>query len=291
MVLVAAPLTLAGLALASIATAQAPNPPKGKAIQWVGHSFHVFLPSPVAKLAQEAGIKGHSSLGFDMIGASTPCQHWKKGGEGATDTNTVKEVLKAGKADVLTLATQQAAPEECIPKFTNLAFQHRKDIHVMVQETWIPRLSSAGQDTTPENCNVWGCSNRDAATLEMLEAIRNKQEKPYQARLRTQLTGINTSHNTSFTTIVPVWDAVLSLRELILNGSLPGVSKQSGLFRDSLGHPTKPLQDMASYMWFAALYNINPQGMKALGAPEQAPILQKLAWETLQKEPLNGLPK
>jgi hypothetical protein len=119
MVLTAAPTTLAVLALAAVASAQ--SPPKGKAIQWVGHSFHVFLPKPVGKLAEEAGIKGHSSLGFDMIGASTPCQHWNKGGKGPTDTNTVKEVLKAGKADVLTLATQQAAPEECIGKFADLA--------------------------------------------------------------------------------------------------------------------------------------------------------------------------
>jgi hypothetical protein len=47
----------------------------------------------------------------------------------------------------------------------------------------------------------------------MLEAIRTKQEQPYQARLRTQLTGINKNVKTNFTTLVPVWDAVLSLRE------------------------------------------------------------------------------
>lgn len=78
---------------------------------------------------------------------------------------------------------------------------------------------------------------------------------------------------------------------MVVKGALPGVAKQSNLFVDSLGHPKKPLQDAASYMWFAALYNINPQGMKALGGAEQAPILQKLAWDTLKKEPLNGLPK
>jgi hypothetical protein len=72
----------------------------------------------------EAGIKGHKSLGFDMIGASTPCQHWNKGGKNPTDTNTVKEVLKAGRADVLTLATQQATPEECIAKFANLGVRN-----------------------------------------------------------------------------------------------------------------------------------------------------------------------
>jgi hypothetical protein len=86
-------------------------------------------------------------------------------------------------------------------------------MHVMVQETWIPRISTMGQDNTAENCTVWGCSNRDAATFTMLEDIRTKQEQPYQARLRTQLTGLNTKAKTNFTSLVPVWDAVLSLRE------------------------------------------------------------------------------
>ena len=91
-------------------------PPKGKKIQWVGHSFHWFLPKPVSELATEAGIKGHEDVGIDRIGASLPCQHWNKGGE----TNAVKEALKAGKADVLTLATREPAPDECIPKFVKL---------------------------------------------------------------------------------------------------------------------------------------------------------------------------
>jgi hypothetical protein len=59
------------LALSAIASTQSGSPPKGKSIQWVGHSFHQFLPTPVGKLAAEAGIKSHKSLGFDMIGAST----------------------------------------------------------------------------------------------------------------------------------------------------------------------------------------------------------------------------
>lgn len=176
----------------------------------------------------------------------------------------------------------------------------------MVQETWIPRIGSEGTDTSAENCTVWGCSNRDAATYEMLETIRSKQEKPYQARLRTQLNDINSKSTKNFTTLVPVWDSVLSLREskiaavpvvktvlmfnpVVVKGSLPGVSKQSGLFQDTLGHPKKPLQDTASYMWFAALYGMNPQGMKSLGGDQQAPLLQKLAWDTLKKEPMNGL--
>jgi hypothetical protein len=43
------------------------------------------------------------------------------------------------------------------------------------------------------------------------------------------------------------------------------------------------------FSWFGALYGINPIGSKALGNAGQAALLQKMAWDTLTKEPLNGL--
>jgi len=67
------------------------------------------------------------------------------------------------------------------------------------------------------------------------------------------------------------------------------VAKQSGLFADTLGHLKQPLSDAASYILFAAIYGINPQGFKSLGTPAMAPVLQKLAWDALKKEPLRGL--
>src|ERR1700753_1797097 len=89
--------------------------PKGYKVQWVGHSFHVYLPGPVASLAQEAGIRGHTSLGNEFLPASYPCQHWNQNPTG------VKAKLQAGKADVLTLSTRELAPDECIGKFAELA--------------------------------------------------------------------------------------------------------------------------------------------------------------------------
>jgi hypothetical protein len=88
--------------------------PKGKKVLWMGHSFHMFLPSPVASLAKEAGIQGHETAGSDMIPGSYPCQHWNK-------NSNVKPILTAGKADVLTISTREVAPDECIPKFADLA--------------------------------------------------------------------------------------------------------------------------------------------------------------------------
>jgi hypothetical protein len=195
------------LATTSVIATPMPSAPKGKKVQWMGHSFHWFLPQPVADLAKEAGIQGHETVGVDRIGASLPCQHWNKGG--ANGTNAVKDVLKAGKADVLTISTREPAPDECIPKFADLGFQYRKDMHVMVQETWLPQ--SADKDV--EGCQDWGCSKRDAATFELLEKTKNSLEVPYRNRLRTQLAGINQQKGVNLTTMVPVWSAVLTMRE------------------------------------------------------------------------------
>ena len=67
-------------------------------IFWVGHYFHVILPSPVAKLAKKAGIPSRENLGIDFLPASVPCQHWNKGG-------AWNNALTAGTADVLTILT------------------------------------------------------------------------------------------------------------------------------------------------------------------------------------------
>jgi hypothetical protein len=114
----------------------------------------------------------------------------------------------------------------------------------MVQETWLP-TSAEGS----EPCVPMGCSNRNGATFEGLGKTMSSIERPYHPHLRTQISGINKhlGHNT--TTVVPVWEAVLQMRRMILKNQLPGVAKQSSLFMDNLGHPQKPLRDMASYMY------------------------------------------
>jgi len=275
--------------------------PNGKKIQWVGHSFHVFLPSPVASLAKEAGIKGHENLGTDFLPASVPCQHWNKGG-------AWKDVIQAGKADVLTIATREDAPDPCVPKFVKLAAAKRPDMQVMIQETWLPWSPNVQEGLNYldlDQVRTWinspaknvekcagfaGCTARDSATVKTLERTRTELEGPYRERLRKQLAEINKEMGKNFTVLVPVWDAVITLRQMIVDGKVPGVSKQSELFQDGLGHARKPLQDLASYVWFGAIYNQTPVGLKALGgAAGQAEVLQKIAWEALKKEPLSGV--
>jgi hypothetical protein len=79
----------------------------------------------------------------------------------------------------------------------------------MVHETWLPQST----DKATEGCQDWGCSKRDSASFELLEQTRNGLEIPYKNRLRTQLAGINQQVGTNLTTLVPVWSAVITLRE------------------------------------------------------------------------------
>jgi hypothetical protein len=77
-----------------------------------------------------------------------------------------------------------------------------------VHETWLPQAADP-----KEECESWGCKNRDSATYEMLEATRAQKEQPFRGRLRTQLTGLNSEAKTNYTFLIPVWDAVLTMRE------------------------------------------------------------------------------
>jgi hypothetical protein len=86
----------------------------------------------------------------------------------------------------------------------------------MAQETWI--VQSANKDL--EKCVDWGCANRDAATFEMIEQTRTKLETPYRNAIRSQLTGINQKYGSNFTSVVPVYSAILTLRQSKLRGYL-----------------------------------------------------------------------
>jgi hypothetical protein len=79
----------------------------------------------------------------------------------------------------------------------------------MVQETWI--VQSAQPDV--EECTDWGCKARNSATYEMIENTRTKLEIPYMGRLRQQMTGLNKGLGKNTTSLVPLYSAVLSLRE------------------------------------------------------------------------------
>jgi hypothetical protein len=102
----------------------------------------------------------------------------------------------------------------------------------MIQETWLPfspPIPELGvKDTYGSDVKTWidkpakniekcsgitGCAARNSATFETLERSRKEVEGPYRDRLRKQLVGINRERGANVTVLVPVWDAVLALRQ------------------------------------------------------------------------------
>jgi hypothetical protein len=89
--------------------------------------------------------------------------------------------------------------------------------------------------------------------------------------------------------LVPVGDATLKLRAMVLEGNYPGVAKQSELWSDAMPHAGVHVMALSGYCHFAAIYRTSPVGLKIDRfkelTDEQHAILQRIAWETVSKYP------
>ncbi len=250
----------------------------GQRVFYTGHSFHMFVPRQVEQLVKAAGIENHQLVGTQGIGGSRVIQHWDL----ADEKNKAKAALKTGNVDVFTMAAHLTVPDPGIAKFTELGLEHHPTLRLLVQASWYPfDVPDAGQRIR-EN------SQRDEMKIEDLQAAVDEWRK----RLEAQADELNKQHGRRAVFIVPVGDAVVKLRKLVVDGKFPGVKTQSELFRDPIGHGNQHIQALASYCNFAAIYRRNPEGLKTpqpnLTEAQQA-ILQKIAWEAVSKYPYAGI--
>ena len=269
------------LALISTAAARADDTrqyPPGFRVFYTGHSFHMFVPRYVEQMAQAAGINGHKTAGTQGIGGSRVIQHW----ELADDKNKAKPALNGGQIDVFTMAAHVAIPDEGITHFTELGLAHNPDLRLLVQASWYP--NDVPEPDKRVNDNV----QRDGAKIADLQ----KAVDDWRKKLEAQVDDLNRQHGKQAVYIVPVGDAVVKLRALVLDGKYPGVSKQSELFRDPIGHGGPHIQLLCSYCNFAAIYRTSPEGLKLTvdGLDDaQHAALQKIAWETVSAYPWAGV--
>jgi hypothetical protein len=267
------------------------------------HSFNVFIgprggtPGPLHALAMEAGLERHENLGVQMIGGSTPMQHWSQGGEDES-RNTAKVALRKGGVDVFTMSPNARMPEEGIDLFGDLMIQTNPQGRILVQNSW---SAWDGTGTTPSvgGAGAPSFTNEDhnAATVETIEGwIRSLNASGgYLERMREQLAGINQRAGRQMTYIVPSATAVYRLRQEIIRGNVPGIQQQSEIFSDAMGHPRAPIINIVTYAWFATMYRQSPVGMKALidaNDPTSAArerLLQEIAWNAVLDEPMSGV--
>ena len=257
------------LACNAIAVAEDAMTPPGLRVFYTGHSFHMFVPQRVEQLVKAAGIQGHKLVGQ---------QDWDL----ADWMNEAKSALSSGEVDVFTMAAHVAIPDEGITKFTELGLKHNPNLRLLVQASWYPFDVPAGEKRITDN------AQRDDAKIEDLQAAVDEWRK----KLEAQVDDLNKLHGQRAVFIVPVGDAVVKLRAMIVEGQFPGVTTQSKLFRDPIGHGQGHVMALAAYCNFAAIYHVSPEGLKLdeRGVDDaQHAILQKLAWETVSKYPHAGI--
>jgi hypothetical protein len=259
---------------------------KGQRVYTCGHSFHVWVPGIVADLAKKADIKEHVQLGLSSIGGSKVIQHWNKADD--KYSITVKDVLKTGKVDVLTLSPI-FFPDAGIENFTKLALEHNKDTRIIVQPIWL--RWDIYEPTTKKPAKV----DHNAITGEELR----KRHAVYFKEMDDYIRDLNKKQGKTVLYVVPAAQAVIALREKIIAGKAPGLKTQEDLFTDELGHGKPPLQALVAYCNYAVIYRRCPVGLPApailkgakLGDQEEKLnlMLQELAWDAVVQHPLSGV--
>ncbi|MDH3205229.1 MAG: hypothetical protein OEO79_01375 [Gemmatimonadota bacterium] len=269
------------------------------------HSFNVFIgpnsrtddPGPLAKLAAEAELQGHTNLGIQMIGGSTPMQHWNQG-DGDDNQNLAKVGLRGGGVDVFTMSPNAIMPEEGIDLFGDLMIETNPQGRILVQNSWSAwdgngTTASVGGTSRPDFSN----EDHDRADIATIQGWIDGIHAPggYLERMRTQLAGINERAGRDMAYVVPSADAVYRLRQEVLRGRIPGIERQSELFRDGMGHPNTPIVNLVSYVWFTVMYRQPAAGLTALidpndpTSPERERLLQQIAWDVSAAEPMSGI--
>ena len=273
------PLMVLAFAFCGIASAQDTKTPPGLRVFYTGHSFHMFVPPQIEQLVKSAGIQGHTLVGQQGIGSSRVIQHW----DVADDKNKAKSALSNGEVDVFTMAAHVMIPDEGITKFTELGLKHNPKLRLLVQASWYPFDVPRGSPGF-----ITDNAQRDDAKIDDLQAALEE----WRTKMEAQADDLNKQHGKPAVFIVPVGRAVLKLRELIVNGKFPGITQQSKLFRDPIGHGQGHVMVLTSYCNFAAIYRMSPVGLKLDERSindEQHAILQKLAWETVSAYPYSGV--
>ncbi len=256
--------------LVGVAAAADSSPPAGQRVFYTGHSFHMFVPRNVEQMVKAAGIQGHKPVGQQGIGGSRVIQHWDK----ADDQNTAKPALKTGEVDVFTMAAHVEIPDPGITHFTELALKHNPNVRLIVQASWFPF------DVPEPDKRIKDNAQRDNAKIVDLQAAVDN----WRTKLEAQVDDLNKQHGKRCLSLIPAGDAVVKLRAMVVDGKFPGVTKQSELFRDPIGHGLAHIQWLVSYCNFAAIYKQSPVGLKITAegvSDEQHAILQRIAWDTV----------
>jgi L-fuconolactonase len=253
--------------------------PAGLRVMSGGHSWSTENSAP---LCQAAGITGHQRVGGPGINA-----------------NVIKDVtplLEKGEIDAYVWQHNSTGPEfpKFLPTLVDLGPKHNPNFRVLMQ---IPWLTQDGRE------DVKSPEEYEKTDLADYQARLEKSRKFVEAYVDE----VNAKAGKRVVFLVPLGDGMLEVRKMIVAGKFPGITKVN--YRDKPGDRGSILQGdimphqghvgmrLGTYMHFAALYRMSPEGLKFPGkegdglTDEQRAILQKLAWDMVSMYPHAGIAK
>ncbi|MSR55992.1 MAG: hypothetical protein EXS09_22375 [Gemmataceae bacterium] len=261
------------LTMVTQGTAQEPkpsakSPPKGLRVLFNGNSWFNFVPGGVADQVKAAGIEGHKEVRFPKPNDFSP--------------------IEAGEVDVYAHGVHWWMEVPWVggtaaEKITGMGLKANPNFRAYYHAAWLVGDGRAKDIKTK--------ADYDDSKLADVQAALDKTRMGVEAIVDK----LNGKFGKKVVFLVPVGDATVKLREMVLDGKYPGVKKQSELWSDAMPHAGVHVMALSGYCHFAAIYRTSPIGLKLSRFKEltdaQHAILQKLAWETVSKYPYAGIAK
>ena len=242
--------------------------PAGLRVMFNGNSWFIFVPWGVADLVKAAEIQGHKE-----VRAAKP--------------NDDFSLIEAGEVDVYAHGVHWWMEVPWVggfaEKIVGMGLKANPNFRAYYHAAWLVGDARAKDIKTTADYNDSKLADVQAAldkTRKGVEAIVDKLNEKFGKRV---------------VFLVPVGDATLKLRAMVLEGNYPGVAKQSELWSDAMPHAGVHVMALSGYCHFAAFYRTSPVGLKIDRfkelTDEQHAILQRIAWETVSKYPYAGVAK
>lgn len=258
------------------------SPPAGVRVFYASHSLMWYVPEPLVKMAEAAGIKRHKLVGLQSLGASKTVQHWNL----PDDKNEAKKALKTGNVDVFVMSPI-SFPDDGVENYVKLGLEHNPNMRFIIQLSW------GGGDIDNQDFPKGAFDNVDKEkTPDQLKGLYERNIKAGEA----QAEALNKKYGNGkkIVALVPSAQAMVALRTKIANHEWPGLTKQGELFVDPV-HPSAPMEALNTYLHYAVLYGQTPVGLPMPAMLKNAKrdawdekfnrSLQELAWETVTNYP------
>jgi hypothetical protein len=257
------------LHVASVSAADTPVRPKGLRVHFDGNSWFNFVPGVVAEMAKAAGIEHTGNWSADL------------------------GPLATGNIDVYAYGIHWWNNDETLKRVEQAAetgLKANPDFRAYCHAAWVVH------DIRADDAKIKTVDDYNNANLDQVQAEIDKHRQVLEAAVDK----MNGKFGKRVVFVVPVGDATVKLRRMVVEGKFPGVTKQSGVWSDVMPHPGRQVRALSGYCHYAAIYGLSPVGLQNNNfyeraddplpiTAEQHAILQQIAWDVVSRYPYAGI--